>query len=392
MNIAILLGAGKGKRVGSEKNKVLLNLLDKPLIFHTIDIFEKSDLIDYIILVVNKINEGEIKNIISKFRFKKVKKIVYGGKKRQDSVYNGVKSLDRCNDGDIILIHNSANPFLSQSTIKKAIEGAKIYGASVAAIPSVDTIKEVDVNNFVIKTLDRSKLLRAQTPQAFRYDLLINSLKQAHKDRFYATDDAALVERLGHRVKIVETEADNLKITTQQDLIIAEAIMNNKSNVLDTKSFRVGFGQDSHRFSNKKKKLVLGGYLLPNETGLEGNSDADVLLHALFNALSSGIGERSLGYYSDSMCKKGIMNSKEYLKLILNKMKEKNFRINNICVSIEAAKPRFEVHTNKIKDSLSKILNIEKNDIGVTYTSGDGLTKFGQGKGIQCFVVVSLVK
>lgn len=158
-------------------------------------------------------------------------------------------------------------------------------------------------------------------------------------------------------------------------------------------NYRIGLGHDSHRFSkNKNKRLVLGGCVIQNENGMEAKSDGDVLLHALFNAVSSAIGERSLGCYANDMWDKGITDSKEYLKIILGILKQKGFKINNISISIEAGKPRLEHHTDKIKDSLSKILNLEQENIGVTYTSGDGLTAFGQGEGIQCFAIVALLK
>ncbi|MBI2656417.1 2-C-methyl-D-erythritol 2,4-cyclodiphosphate synthase [Candidatus Woesearchaeota archaeon] len=164
-----------------------------------------------------------------------------------------------------------------------------------------------------------------------------------------------------------------------------------KRNNVNT-TFRIGFGQDSHKFSqNKNKKLVLGGFTIPNEIGLEANSDGDVVLHALFNSISSAIGERSLGYYSDEMCKKGVTDSKEYLKVILNKLNQKNLKINNVSISIEAKKPKLEKYTDKIKDSISKILKLEKQNIGIAYTSGEGLTDFGKGKGMQCFVVVTVI-
>src|SRR3989338_9512214 len=128
-------------------------------------------------------------------------------------------------------------------------------------------------------------------------------------------------------------------------------------------NFRIGFGQDSHQFSkNKYKKLILGGYVIPDEVGLEANSDGDLILHASFNAISSAIGEKSLGYYSDPMFKKGITDSKEYLKVILKKLKDKNLKINNLSISIEALKPKLEKHTDKIIESLSKILNIRSEE------------------------------
>ena len=156
--------------------------------------------------------------------------------------------------------------------------------------------------------------------------------------------------------------------------------------------FRIGIGQDSHKFSaDKNKNLVLGGFIVPNEVGLEANSDGDIILHALFNAISTAIGERSLGYYADEMRKKGITDSKQYLKIILKKLSEKNLTINNISISIEALKPKLEQYNDSIKNSLSKILNIEKEKIGIAFTSGEGLTSFGKGEGMLCFAIVSLV-
>lgn len=158
-------------------------------------------------------------------------------------------------------------------------------------------------------------------------------------------------------------------------------------------NFRIGIGHDSHKFSvSKDKKLILGGFIVPNETGLEANSDGDVILHALFNAISTAIGESSLGVYADKMCENGIIDGKEYLYLVLNKMKNKNLEINNVSISVEAMKPKLEKYNDEIKNSLSKILKIEKDKIGIAFTSGEGLTPFGKGKGMQCFAVVSLIK
>ena len=197
------------------------------------------------------------------------------------------------------------------------------------------------------------------------------------------------MEAMGKKAKIVDCSYENIKITTNDDLEIAEGILMKRCNA---SSFRIGFGQDSHKFSqDKNRQLILGGYIIPNEIGLEANSDGDVILHALFNTISSAIGERSLGYYSDAMFKKGITNSNEYLKIILTKLNQTNLKINNVSISIEASKPRLERYTDKIKQSLSKILKIDKERIGINYTSGEELTAFGQGKGMQCFVMISVI-
>ena len=156
--------------------------------------------------------------------------------------------------------------------------------------------------------------------------------------------------------------------------------------------YRMGLGQDSHRFSEMKKPLVLGGYAVPNERGLEANSDGDVILHALFNAISSALGGRSLGITADEMCKKGITDSRKYLKAIIKRMNAEKLAIGNISLCIEAKKPKLEQHHDSIKKSLCTILAIGEGQIGLTFTSGEGLTGFGRGEGMQCFCTVLLIR
>lgn len=156
---------------------------------------------------------------------------------------------------------------------------------------------------------------------------------------------------------------------------------------------RVGIGQDSHKFITKgEKKLVLGGAVIPGEKGLEGNSDGDVVLHALFNALSQAIGKRSVGFYDNKLFKKGVRNSREYIKLALKMVNESNYKISNIGIMIEAKKPIIEPYVDRMKKSISKILMIEEDRIGITATSGEGLTAFGKGLGIQVFAVATLIR
>jgi len=374
-NFAIIVAAGKGKRMNSKLHKLLLTLNNNYIINYTLEKFENSPLIDEIVLVSNE--NFNVKNI------KKLKKIVKGGEKRQDSVYNGLKAIENAKDDDIVVIHNGANPLVDEKTIKETIESAKQYGAAAAAFRAKDTIKESDKENFVKKTLNRENLWQMQTPQCIKYDLAIKSFENAKKDSFYSTDDVALVERNGAEVKIIETNEENIKLTTPSDL--------EKLNLLKNSS-RIGLGLDSHKFTNIPKPLILGGVLIPNEQGLEANSDGDVILHSLFNAFSQAIGERSIGYYDDSMLKKGITDSKEYLRLILKMVEERDFKINNIGIMIEAKKPFLEPFAEKMKAELSKLLKIQKTQIGITFTSGEELTEFGKGKGIQVFSIVSLKK
>lgn len=156
---------------------------------------------------------------------------------------------------------------------------------------------------------------------------------------------------------------------------------------------KVGIGQDSHRFSeDKNRPLILGGVKFSSEFGLKTNSDGDVIIHALCNALGSAIGKGSLSTYADTMRKNGIVDSAEYLKIALRQIAEAGYGLNNISISIEAQKPKIESNSFKIKEKLSKLTGIEENCIGITATSGEDLTAFGKGKGIQVFTIVTLIK
>jgi 2-C-methyl-D-erythritol 2,4-cyclodiphosphate synthase len=157
---------------------------------------------------------------------------------------------------------------------------------------------------------------------------------------------------------------------------------------------RVGMGQDSHRFEDEAstKPLVLGGVVFPGHPGLQANSDGDVVLHAVFNALSQAIGKRSLGVYADPLCAKGITDSREYLRVALDMVRAAGYTVNNVGVSIEARRPKIEPKAGEMKTSLARLLDVAEDQVGITATSGEGLTAFGRGEGIQVLVIVSLVR
>lgn len=157
--------------------------------------------------------------------------------------------------------------------------------------------------------------------------------------------------------------------------------------------FRIGFGQDSHKFSNDPNQaLFLGGVEISGETGLEGNSDGDAIIHALCRALEQAIGGESFSVYADKMKNEGITDSKEYLKISMKHIKEEGYKINNVGISIEAKKPNISEISENIKKSLSLILEMAVDNIGINATSGEGMTPFGRGEGVQIFAIVSLIK
>lgn len=223
MNGVVIVAAGTGSRMNMGINKQFIKLEGKEIIAYTIEKFYNNSNIEDIVVVVKE-DESEFfkKEILDKYNFKNVK-IAYGGKERQDSVYNGLKLLDeKC---DVVLIHDGARPFVSDKIIDKSIEEAKEQKAIVVGVPVKDTIKVIDNDKNIVDTPNRSVLWAVQTPQTFDYNILIDAYKDAFKNKFYGTDDAMLVERIGYKVKMLEGSYNNIKITTQEDLNIGSQIL-----------------------------------------------------------------------------------------------------------------------------------------------------------------------
>ena len=222
---AIIVAGGSGKRMGMAIKKQYILLNKKEVLAHTLEVFNKSTLIDAIILVVSKEEIEKVKiEIVEKYALHKVKKIVAGGAERQDSVYNGLMATSE--DTKYVMIHDGARPFIKEAVLKKALEVTLEKEATVVAVPVKDTIKIVDnKENKVIDTPDRSTLWSIQTPQTFTKELLLKAYEYAKRESLVVTDDSMLVEAYGKSVYIVEGDYTNIKITTPEDLIIGEALL-----------------------------------------------------------------------------------------------------------------------------------------------------------------------
>lgn len=212
----VILGAGSGKRMMSDKNKILLDLEGRPIIAHTIEKFYKHPRVRRILLAIRKEDEADIDLIIKKNNFLKIEKVI-GGQERQDSIYNCIGKL--ADDTDILLIHDGARPFVDEDIIDRSISETLKWGATCVGVPSKDTVKIVDSDNVIIDTPTRSLVWCAQTPQTFRFDLIRDAHNRAKEDCFVSTDDASLVEKYGHKVRMVMGSYKNNKITTPEDLI-----------------------------------------------------------------------------------------------------------------------------------------------------------------------------
>ncbi len=224
---AIIVAAGNSKRMkrAFRTRKPYILLGGKPILAHTLAIFESLKSINEIILVANKKDiTTTSRSVVKKYKFKKIKKIIAGGKTRADSVSKGLKVVDK--NAELILIHDGVRPFVSKGTVTKCMLEAKKFGAAILAIPATSTIKQSNEGNFVKLTTNRCSLWEVQTPQVFKKALILAAYKKAGRNRCHATDDSCLVEKLGQRVKIVNGLCENIKITTPFDLIVGEAILN----------------------------------------------------------------------------------------------------------------------------------------------------------------------
>jgi len=221
---ALIVSAGKGRRFMEGKKKQFYFLAGKPILAHTLDQFEKSSLIHSILLVVGQEDMDYcLKEIVEKWQFRKISQIIPGGKQRQDSVKNGIDVLSK--DTDIVVIHDGVRPFVTKEMIEDSIRSAIRFQAVVFAMPVKETIKMIQPDGTVLKTLDRESLWQIQTPQTFRADVIKEAYYKATEDGFNGTDDASLVERIGLKVHILPGTYTNIKITTPEDLILANLFL-----------------------------------------------------------------------------------------------------------------------------------------------------------------------
>lgn len=221
---ALIPAAGMGKRMGQAVAKQFLPLGDRPMLAYTLMAFQRAAIIDEIIPILSREDmENCLRDIIERFHITKVKTLVVGGKERQDSVYNGLMKLN--SDTDVVTIHDGVRPFVTQEMITETVELAKKGVCVAVGVPLKDTVKEVGSGGWVKKTLDRSRLWAIQTPQAFPLTILKRVYAESYKRGFFGTDDATLVEREGTKVRVLMGSYENIKITTPEDLLLAEEIL-----------------------------------------------------------------------------------------------------------------------------------------------------------------------
>ena len=376
---ALIPAAGRGERLGRGVNKCFAPVAGKPILAHTISVFESCEAIGEIVLVVG---EGEIQaasDLVSQYHFAKVREIVPGGAHRQDSVSRGLAKIT----GSIVAIHDGARPLVTHRIITDSIDAAKRMGACIAAVPVIDTIKSASPEGIISSTLDRRDLYAVQTPQTFRTDLIRRAYDLAFADGYYATDDAALVERMGEEVAIVEGSHDNIKITTQSDLEFAAM-------KLDGGETRTGIGLDVHALV-EGRKLVLGGVEIEFEKGLSGHSDADVLLHAISDAIlgAAALGDIGRHFPDTDPAYEGI-SSLTLLKRVGEMVTNAGWRVSNIDAVVVCERPKIAPYVPEMTRRIADCLNIEPQRISIKGTTTERLGFTGRGEGIAAQAIAML--
>jgi 2-C-methyl-D-erythritol 4-phosphate cytidylyltransferase len=236
MVIAIIPAAGRGERFGGKTKKQFLGLDGVPVLIHTLTVFQKSLLIDQIVPVVNREDQSFTESLIARYSLSKVKKVISGGDKRQDSVRAAIVLLEKeGRPDDIVLVHDGVRPLVSPEIIDRVIHTTEEYGAAVAALPVVDSLKLVSTEGDLTKSIPRENVWAMQTPQGFHLGILGEAYRQAAQDDFIGTDDAMLVVQMGKSVKCVAGSAENIKITNSEDMRLAELIYRERTSLSPNK-------------------------------------------------------------------------------------------------------------------------------------------------------------
>ena len=372
---SLLLSGGSGTRMGCAGNKTLLPLLGESAVCHALRTLRRH--CDGVVMVIRPVDEKDIRAALAKSRLS-VEKIVYGGADRQESVCNGLTALP--DDCDIVLVHDGARPLVDDETVRNVISSVRQYGSGIASTPVTDTFKQVDENGVAVATPDRNFLRAVQTPQGFKKDLL---LRAHHEIKERCTDDAALVSQLGVPVHLCEGSRRNIKLTTPEDIAMAEHYLN----VFP----RIGHGYDAHKLV-EGRKFILGGVDIPYEKGLLGHSDADVLLHAITDALLGAAAMGDIGkHFPDKDPQYKGISSLLLLEKAVALLRENGFEPLNIDATVICQRPKLAPHIPQMRENIARACGLEVDCVSVKATTTEGMGFEGEGLGVSTHAV-ALIK
>lgn len=371
MKVTLILAcAGKGERANLGKNKLLVPINGKTVLERTLSVFYKSGLIDEYIVTANPSDIDEIEKIIPDGV-----QIVRGGKTRSESVKNALEKTD----GGIVLIHDGARPFVTERIIKDCITAVEKYGSAVTAIPSRDTVCGEDRER-ISKYLGKNGLYSVQTPQAFYANDIKDAYARAGARSF--NDDGEVYKAFYCDPQIIRGDINNIKLTYPEDF----------DRLKKQTDCRIGIGFDCHRLA-ENRKLILGGVNITHDKGLLGHSDADVLTHAVMDAILSAISLRDIGYhFSDKDPRYKDADSMKLLGKVLAMATKKGYKVKSVSATIMAEKPKLLKYIPSITENLANAIGIHPDDIGIGATTLEGLGFIGREEGICAQASAVLIK
>lgn len=390
MNAAVIVAAGRGTRMGMERNKVLYPLCGEPVIVRTARAFTGSGLFDGgVVIVASPCDMEDMRAMLTRGGVP-VRAIVPGGRDRQESVWRGIAACDA--DADIIAIHDGARPLVTREVIEATIESAMRFGSGVAAVPLKDTVKRVDESGLVVETPRRELLRAVQTPQTFDAKRIRAAHARYADSDVRATDDAMLMEWTGHAVHLTPGDPENIKLTTPEDMLLAGQVMLRREGRKEAQAMRIGHGYDVHRLV-EGRKLILCGVEVPYERGLLGHSDADVALHALMDALLGAAALGDIGrHFPDTDPAYAGADSGRLLDHVVALLEEKGYRVGNADVTIICQRPKLKDYIEQMRENVAAHLGVDIDCVNVKATTTEKLGFEGEGLGISSHAVACIEK
>lgn len=367
----LIAAAGIGSRTGLAENKIFFCINGQPMIRKTTEIFLKHPMVQGVTVICAPKDEEHVRNILGRSV-----DYVFGGETRGESVFNGLKAVR--GKYDTILIHDAARPYTAPEIITRVLEAVASGQGAVAGVPVTDTVKRCDAAGLVAETPPREQLWLAQTPQAFILEEIYSAYLAAGKKTY--TDDAAVFEAWGGRVQMVPGSYGNKKITTAEDVKMKREL------------FLSGIGFDVHRLI-KGRPLVLGGETIPYEMGLDGHSDADVLVHAVMDALLGAAGLGDIGrYFPDTEEKWKGVSSMDLLERVMQLLQENGLRVVNISAVIAAQRPKLCFYLEKMAQNIARIAGVSESRVNIAATTTERLGFEGREEGISARSAAMLIK
>jgi len=391
---AVIAAGGSGTRMNAGIPKQFLEIAGKPILLHTVETIAAIEAVRQVIVALPSEHIAAASALFQNHHLPAEIKFVAGGSNRQESVHAGVLNVDP--DIDIIMVHDAVRALCGRDLILRVLDVALKKGGAVPGIPAVDTIQRVSREGRIRVTPPREELYAIQTPQAFHSEILRSALLRAKEEGFLGTDESSVVRWAGHPVYIAQGSSENLKITTPLDLKIAEMLISKRSGAAEAKmsgtKLRVGHGIDYHRLI-EGRKLILGGVEIPFEKGLEGHSDADVLAHAICDAL---LGAAALGdiaqHYPDTDPANRGRSSIEFLTEVRKKVEAAGYAIQNVDATLLVQRPRIAPYNATMRTNMANSLGLEISEVNIKATTTEGLNAEGKGEGIAAHAITLLVK